>query len=62
MKQLLNNTTRHLSAEEWQAVMQCEQILTKAFKRKVWQATINPDKNNADDIFGVMFNFDKWEE
>lgn len=58
MKDLINKVNRDLSFDEWQALMDVSKILEKAFKKKIFQMTINPVNNNDSDIYGLTISFD----
>ncbi len=60
MKELRNNTLRHLSSEEHRALLDMVDALEKAFKKKVHTVTVTPDKENQEDVFGIMVGFDKY--
>lgn len=60
MKELRNNTLRHLSGEEHRALLDMVELMERAFKKKVHTVTVTPDKENPDDVFGVMVGFDKY--
>jgi hypothetical protein len=58
MRNFINKTFRNLSPDEHRAILECEEILNKAFKKKVFTVVINPNNANKDDVFGVAFGFD----
>jgi len=58
MKNLINNTTRHLEASEFEAIMQVITIMEKGFKKKIFEVKINPNTRQSDDVFGVQIAFD----
>ena len=60
MKELRNMTTRHLTSDEHHALLDVVDLLEKAFRRKVHTLTVNPDRENSDDVFGIMVGFDKF--
>lgn len=61
MKNISNQTLRHLEIEEYRAILEAVTTIEKAFHHKVGMVFINPDKRNETDIFSVVFNFDTWE-
>lgn len=62
MREFKNNTARDISFEEHEAILQCAKILSKAFKRKIFSASINPHTTNASDVWGIAFSFDMYVE
>lgn len=58
MRHFNNKAARDLSYEEHMAIIEAARLLEKAFKKKVFAATIAPNDANAQDVYGVQFNFD----
>ena len=61
VKEIENRVLRHLEWEEMAAVTQACQLLEKAFKRKIYKVTINPDQTTPSEVHGVMVAFDNRE-
>lgn len=60
VKNIVNNVLRHLDWEEMESVAAAGKLLEKGFKRRIFQVIINPDKENQDEIHGVMVAFDRF--
>lgn len=61
MKEIRNNTTRHLEMGEHRAILDLVEALERGFRKKVHTVTVNGDKERPDDVFGIMIMFDKFE-
>lgn len=60
MRDFKNLSARNLEMEEHRALLDCVDILEKAFKKKIHSCQINPNKENQTDIWGISFAFDLW--
>lgn len=58
MKNLYNNVARSLDWEEHKALIEACQILEKAFKKRVFNLTVNPQDNNPTEVYGIALAFD----
>lgn len=61
MKYLKNDTTENLSIDQHKAIIECEELLTKTFKRRVFAVFLNRDQRDASILSSVSFNFDQYE-
>ena len=58
MKDFINKTSRNLSFEEHRALLNAGEILAKGFKKKLHQVVINPNAQEASDVWGIAYAFD----
>jgi hypothetical protein len=61
MRELNNNTKRDLSAKEHRGIVRAAEILSRAFKRKVFASNVNAMQENPGEIWGIAFSFDLTE-
>lgn len=57
MKHFNNRVNRVITEKQIHAITQAAEILNEAFGREIIAASVNPDKNNPSEIFGVAFEF-----
>lgn len=63
MKNMYNNTIEYLSSEQHKAIIESEELIEKAFKRKIHKIYINnPTKQQTGTIGGVNFEFGEKEK
>lgn len=53
-----NYVERSLTEEEMKALIEAAGILSKAFKRPMYQIQINPNEHCKSDVWGIAFALD----
>lgn len=60
--ELTNRTEADVTDEEWEALQQAAEVIEKAFGKRIYNVSLNPNRKDKEDVYSLSYTFNLFDK